>query len=483
MAEVEIVDPPAPSKIVHGRDELNLAEFPLSAISTRTSSAQQTMLFEDMIWDKSRKEMVNRKLTITGSSEYGLPTALDDEVILGLVQLSKLQGFAARKVHFSRYQLIRVLGWRDESRSYSRIEEALNRWISVTLVYNKAWWNKEEESWVNEKFHILERVSVLDRDRRKSGRPRQGDFPFSFFVWNDVIFQSFRSGNLKSLDFEFYKALEGAISKRLYRFLDKRFYLRRRLEFDLRELAWEHIGLSRNYDAANLKRKLAPAICELEERGFLVPKDKKERFLKISSGLWRVVFERANQTDARDLQAEPESRADLVEGLKERGVSELAAKDLVAEVPPQRIEDQIEVFDWLRSKQDKRISKSPPGYLVASIKKSFAMPEGYQTKEQRKNREEAEATKLKMDKANRQRVGVKKAVEEEKQRQQRKLIEKYWNSLSKEEQHCLESEALRNADKFTQEKINEGGALTDILLKSKIDLLIRSALEKEGAIK
>jgi hypothetical protein len=59
--------------------------------------------------------------------------ALDDEVILGLIQLSKLQSFSNRKVNFTRYQLIKLLGWRDESKSYDRIEKSLNRWVGVTL--------------------------------------------------------------------------------------------------------------------------------------------------------------------------------------------------------------------------------------------------------------------------------------------------------------------------------------------------------------
>ena len=74
--------------------------------------------------------MVTRQLLITAvPEEYGLPTARDDEVILGLLQLSRLQGFADRRVAFTRYQLIRLLGWRDESKSYERIEKSLNRWI------------------------------------------------------------------------------------------------------------------------------------------------------------------------------------------------------------------------------------------------------------------------------------------------------------------------------------------------------------------
>ena len=49
----------------------------------------------------------------------------------------------------------------------------------------------------------------------------------------------------------------------MYRFLDKRFYHKSRWEFDLTEFACEHIGVSRNYDTGQLKRRLQPAIEEL----------------------------------------------------------------------------------------------------------------------------------------------------------------------------------------------------------------------------
>jgi hypothetical protein len=58
--------------------------------------------------------------------------------------------------------------------------------------------------------------------------------------WNEVIFQS---GNLKQLDLEFYLRLRLPTTKRMFRFLDQRFYRRNQLDFDLRVLACEHIGL------------------------------------------------------------------------------------------------------------------------------------------------------------------------------------------------------------------------------------------------
>jgi len=57
-----------------------------------------------------------------------------------------------------------------------------------------------------------------------------------------------------------------------------------RREFDLRELCCEHIGLSRNYDTANLKRKLLSGIQELEERGFI--RAASQRFKKVRRGQW-----------------------------------------------------------------------------------------------------------------------------------------------------------------------------------------------------
>ena len=203
MGEERLIE--SPPRIHDGKDELNLAEFPLCALADRLASGQKTMVFEDRIWDANRAEMITRKLTITGSDEYGLPTAHDDEVLLGLIQLSKLGGFTERRVNFTRYQLIRLLGWRDESKSYARIALSLNRWVGVTLYYDHAWWNRAEQCWVDEKFHVLDNVTLFDRER---ARPVQGTFQFSSFGWNDVLFRSFAAGNLKSLDFEFFKQLD-----------------------------------------------------------------------------------------------------------------------------------------------------------------------------------------------------------------------------------------------------------------------------------
>ena len=114
----------------------------MATLADRAPRGCKTLVFEDRIWDRGQISSVSGGLTISASDKFGLPTALDDEVILGLVQLSKATDFADRRVQFSRYQLVHLLGWRDEGRSYRRLEESLKRWLGVTLYYENAWWDK-----------------------------------------------------------------------------------------------------------------------------------------------------------------------------------------------------------------------------------------------------------------------------------------------------------------------------------------------------
>jgi hypothetical protein len=62
-----------------GKDEMNLAEFPLAVLTDRPSPHLKTLVFEDRIRDKGRQDQeITRRLTISASDRYGLPTATDD---------------------------------------------------------------------------------------------------------------------------------------------------------------------------------------------------------------------------------------------------------------------------------------------------------------------------------------------------------------------------------------------------------------------
>ena len=462
-----------------GKDELNLAEFPLSAIADRLQPDQKTMVFEDKVWDTSQNEMVTRQLTITAADQYGLPTALDDQVILGLVQLSKIQNFADRKVHFTRYQLIRLLGWTDEGRNYERLEKSLNRWVGVTLYYKNAWWSREQQCWVNEKFHILDNVTIYDREAAKGLHPaQQVPLALSNFVWNDVLFRSFKAGNLKSIDFDFFVSLASPISKRLYRFLDKRFFQRKRWEFDLNEFSFEHVGLSRNYDSANLKRKLRPAILELERTGFLKPMEDEARFKKVRAGEWRVVFEKAGELlPPAGAPPEPAIGPEALAGaggagdpiqqaLIKRGITPSVAAELVANHPLERITSQLEVFDWLVEQKNTNVSRNPAGFLVTSIRSEYAPPKGFLKPEDRERRAQ-EAAERKRKAEDKKRQAEERAKAKEEAREQ--AIQRFWDSLSPDERQQQEEQALLQATDFDHDLIGKGGVLGAAARKNLLD--------------
>jgi len=460
-AQRRIEESTMPNPCPEGRDEMNLAEFPLCALAHRLRPDQKTLQFEDRVWDERRRETVVRQLTITGADAYGLPTALDDEVLLGLIQLSRLQQFADRTVPFTRYRLIQLLGWRQESKSYERIEASLNRWTGVTLSYRNSWWNKARQCWVDEKFHVLDNVRLHHREPNVAAEP--GEAVASVFVWNEVLFRSFQAGNLKSLDFDFFRELRSAIARRLYRFLDKRFFHRHRWEFDLRELACEHAGLSRGYDTANLRRKLQPGIAELEQRGYLRACPPEDRFRKICCGEWRVVFQKADgKASPEPAPAEPPDRG-CVAALVQRGVAPATARELGRSFPEPHLRTQLEVFDWLVAKHDPKVSRNPPGFLVGSIRDDYAPPKAFLAEvAQRQKHAEATARREQERGQGRARAAARAA-----QLQARaEAIRRFWETLTGAERTVAEREALDLATGLQRRMLERGGSLGAATLRS-----------------
>lgn len=430
--------------LTDSRDELNLAEFPLSCMADRAPKGVKTLVFEDEVWDSGKNEMVARKLTIAGSDDYGLPTALDEDVLVFLMKLTKqANGFTDPKVHFSRYQVIQLLGWDDGGKSYKRLDESLHRWAGVTLRYKRAWWDKRGQRWKDQAFHVLESVELCGREYGGD----QLNLPLSNFTWNGVLFASFQSGYMKRLDLEVYKQLHLSGSRRAYRFLDKRFYHKSRWEFPLREFACDHIGLSRSYDNANLKRKLRSIIDELVDVGFIEPRSEQDMFVRMGHGDWRVVFEQKKDGKVRDEEHPeiPVSTGVQFE-LESRGVSTKVAAELSSEFAKERVLEKVELFDWFLAKKDKRMGENPAGFLVKAIKDDYVLPKGFQTKAKREEvaRKKAEVEVRKRREQDEELERVKREREEREAND--RFVEEHLSGLTKSEQDELIERSVAEAN-------------------------------------
>jgi hypothetical protein len=451
MAQLKLLEtePDEASTELIGRDEMNLAEFPITLLSDRPARDQKTLCYED----------AQGKLLITGSDAYGLPTAADADVIVALMQLTKTKNnFTDASVSFSRYELLKILNWPDTGKFYKRLAESLYRWSTTSLHYQGTWRDNNKKKNVNVIMHILESVVFVERGDDDESQPSP---PFSEFTWNKIFLESCQANNLKNLDLGLYFSLEHPSSKRLFRFLDKRFYRGKNAwTFDLREIAFERVGLSRNYDgnAAKIREKLQPAIEELEQIGFLEPMTKEQRYEKKGrSWTIRLVKKGSLITLPADPPAaviDPDTPplSSLEQELVRRGVGSAKAATLAQQYPAELIEGKLDVFDWLEIHDDKRVAKSPAGYLVKSIEENYSAPKGFISKAERQRQQEAKDARERQAAEERRR----KQAEEARERAEKNAVKAYWNALTADEQ--AELDAVVNARADPETLVLENGA-------------------------
>ncbi len=239
-----------------GRDELNLTEFPMALLSDRPSKKNPSSLrFEagDKIWE------------IAGHPDHGLPTAGDVAVYVCLMELTREQEYPIR-VRFTRHDLLQRLGWSRGAHEYARVQLALDRLVGVTITTTNAYYDAKDRKWLRRHaFHVLEEYKITDVRQAAAL-----DEPDSWFRWSEAISRNLQAGYIKTLNVPLFLALKSSISQTLYRYLDAKVRDGKTLfRQGLRDLAYQHLGLSRDYYPSQIKRKLAPAHEELIGAGFL----------------------------------------------------------------------------------------------------------------------------------------------------------------------------------------------------------------------
>jgi hypothetical protein len=438
-----------------GRDANNLAEWPMALLSDTIPDGLKTIEFEDTIDDWESGRTLVRRVCITGSDKYGLPTAKDEEVLLALLQLTKLQNdFQSPEVTFCKNQIVALLGWERCGWAFHRIEEALHRWKGTSIHYWNSWRDHRNKQWKNsEALGVIEYVHFSDaRITANDGDVR------SRFVWNKAFFDSFQAGYLRKLDFGIFRSLSRPAAKRAFRFLGKRFHLSPEWEFDLRLFACEKLGFSREYDTGQLKERLRPALGELEKIGFIKPVEYKKSRPKV----WTIKVEQGKNAK-RKKSVSTDEPSSVVAELISRGVAAETARRLAEELPEADIRAQMEAFDQLLVKSDKRVAKNPPGFLVSAISRRFEWKPAEKTHRDlsRKRTEPQESIEAAID-------------------PQTEAWRQHLANLSPDERSRLEVDALTSAGRMTVESYHrlqsKGGQLFTALQEQMlIDYLQRTA--------
>ncbi len=434
-----------------GRDEMNLAEFPFTVLSHRVPEGVSTIKFTDMISGKDGKSVV-RDWTITGSEAYGLPVAGDEEVYVALMEVTEEHGFRSARIPITRYDLLRRMDWPRDGHSYKRVQDALNRLMGVSIVANNSFWDNEAKRYVDEGFHILEGYRLYDEKPGRDNSP-----PDSYVVWNPVLFNSFRAGNIKQLDTGIYFSLSTPLARRLFRYLDKKRYDgKATYRMRLTRLAFEKLGMSRNYYPSQIKRELRRAHDELIERRFLRDVSYYQPRRRGAEELVVYTFaprERRGQGGVAALPHGPGAAGeedDLYVKLVEFGVTESVAAQLVANYAEHHVSQWLKYCAYKLS-QGWLPHESPAAWLVAAIRsKDWQIPDWFNPEEE-VQREAAEW----IDTANAQ-LEAQREAEHQQYRQIRAAIETELGI----------GEGTKEIWDRTKEKLKERGEMSPALLST-----------------
>jgi hypothetical protein len=168
------------------------------------------------------------------------------------------------------------------------------------------------------------------------------------------------------------------------------------------------------------------------------------------------VFERATAeaVDGPDVDDTAHTKA-LSAALAERGVTLATACDIARRFPAPHILTQLEVFDWLMARQDPKVSRNPPGFLVRAIQGGYAPPRDFVSRAECARRAQAANERKRRGEARQRQRQAQAAARET---EQQTAIAGFWQALSYGEKTRMDGEALSKATALQRTLLRRGGS-------------------------
>ena len=444
-----------------GKDELNLIEHPFASMWDKEIPG--AVIHHE--WD-ARHPVTGKTLRgsweVIGHPEMGLPKPSDERVYLVLLELTREANFQNQIIYFTRYDLIKRLGWPDTPKFYQMLSNAFKRLQSVKIQAENAFWEPRAKSFRNVGFSIIDNFDILnEKPGRKSKQSTQAELPMSYFRWNDVMFQSFQSGYMRTLDLELALSLKGDIALRLYRYLDKKAYDgRRRFEIELQALCERHLAMRAARYPSKHKERLKGAHDELIERGILAGvayepmKSKKAEKVCYSfpSKLPKLPESEAdNPPTEPETETPPKVTPNLLQRMLELKISPDVANELLKSTPESALTLQL---DCLHDRK----AKDAAAVFVKAVREGWEAPSKYfkrlEAAEHTKNAK-AVAEAEKREKAAQEAVASRETASQE---QEAVTLDKMWGKLDARAQERLEKQVREKleANEFLRARMQAG---------------------------
>ncbi len=191
-------------------DEMNLVEIPFALLQNTNKGKRMVPL------SASGLEYLE-----SSQQKYGLPTALAEPVVLGLMWLSMSKySFKERIVRFSVRELVEKYMYPGKFKRYraggkilAAVEDELHR-IAATRMYSKRWYDKKLGKHVDIDAAIIDYISVINEGGKNSLRVIE-------VGWGTKLMESVQARYTKGLDVDLWLQIDHPLDRRLYRWLDR----------------------------------------------------------------------------------------------------------------------------------------------------------------------------------------------------------------------------------------------------------------------
>jgi hypothetical protein len=159
-----------------------------------------------------------------------------------------------------------------------------------------------------------------------------------------------------------------------------------------------------------------------------------------------------------------------------RAVTRTKAVELVKRHPAAAIAAKLEIFDWLTETGDRRLARSPAGWLVKAIEDDYAAPKGFESRADRERKARDGQRRQRQAAEERRR----RAEENARVRAEEEAVDRYWAAPTPSQQAELDGAARALAD--PEALAQETGPLKRMGTAIRRRAYIRRLLQEQGVL-
>jgi hypothetical protein len=310
---------------------------------------------------------IERKLEMVTDSDLGLPRGTDPLVLGGLLTLLFERDEQTNNLVFRKSELLNILGWDNTTAARQDIEGALKRYYATSYRGVNVWSNPTQSGRIEEERRLIVGYKFVDERKTRyladklrtdhegaAGSHRQ----FTQISFNPEFLNDVRRSGV-AIDFKLLRSLRSPLTRRLFELINLLADEGKRdFDFDLHELAHEHLGLSQKITApSQVWGKIEPSFSKLLERGILESYELRKPVLRVTGRIG------AKYVPQRLLPLPPlPSETGVRESLKKRllalGTYQNQVNPLIEQCPNELLDKAVYILDYVEL--DKRDNASRP---------------------------------------------------------------------------------------------------------------------------